>query len=261
MNLLHGRFQGLFLVGTCHRDPRGLRRANTLLDLLAPDVVLVEVSPFAVWVRSEHRRFFLELFRKNLKAAAAAHGMRVPIALRVPAVRHILIQCALPFELRAARRRHALRGTPYFCVDRSDASRLFVSDWPHWLSSNNLKSLLASSAPVPPSVAEEYGRARAALAGLTSPAYRFRGPDGAVWERRERWLEHAVRATIRVLAPERLVYLGGWTHVVPNDGLSLFDRLRDLAPTSLLLDDVDRIEKADRMPSAQGMERSRPPQP
>uniref|UniRef100_A0A832A501 Uncharacterized protein n=1 Tax=Desulfacinum infernum TaxID=35837 RepID=A0A832A501_9BACT len=240
-----GRSEGLFLVGTCHWDPHGLGRCRTLLDLLAPDVVLVEVSPFAVWIRKEHRRFFLRLFRKNVATAAAAHGMSLRAALCMPAVRRILRQCALPFEWRAARNRHAERGTPYFCVDRSDASRLFVSDWPHWLSSDNLKALLRSNAPVPPSVAEEYGRARAALSGITPAASRFLAADGSLWERRERWLEQTVRATLRVLAPTRLVYLGGWSHVVPNAGVSLFDRLRDCAPVSLLLDEVDGLEKAD----------------
>lgn len=261
MNLERFRSQGLFLVGTCHRDPHGFRRSRILLDLLAPDVLLVEVSPFGVWIRKEHHRFFLHLFRKNLKTAAAAHGMSLPAALGMPAVRHILMQCALPFELRAARHRHALCGTPYFCVDRSDASRLFVRDWPHCLSSHNLKSLLGIGAPEPLSVAQEYGRARSALKGLRPATSRFPGTDGAMWECRERWLEHAVRTTLRVLSPKRLVYLGGWSHVVPDDGLSLFDRLRDYSPVSLLLDDVDRMEKMGRVPAALGMDGTPPSRP
>jgi hypothetical protein len=257
MKRAHHRSHGLFLVGTCHGDPRGFQRCRTLLNLLAPDAVLVEVSPFAVWIRKEHRRFFLHLFRKNLATAAAAHGMSFPAAFHMPAVRRMLRQCALPFELRAARHRHTVWGTPYFCVDQSDASRLFVSDWPHWLSSENLKALLQSNAPVPPSVAEEYGRARSALAGVVPAGYRFLETHGSLWECRERWLEQTVRATLRVLAPKRLVYLGGWSHVVPNQGLSLFDRLRDCAPVSVLLDEIDGLEKTGGVPPAHPIKRTR----
>lgn len=245
------RPESLFLVGTCHRDPRGRRRCRILLDHLDPDVVLVEVSPYGVWIRREHRRFFLRLLRRNLAAAAAACGMSFSAALRTPSVRHILLQCALPFELRAAQHRYVSSGTPYFCVDRSDASRLFLSDWPHLLSSRNLYGLLGSDGPATPSVADEYGRARAAFNGAGPQAYPFSSTGVSVWEQRERWLEKSVRTTLRVLQPPRLVYLGGWTHVVPNRGRSLSDRLRDLAPVSLLLDEADRFEAV----------RNPPPQP
>lgn len=238
---------GLFLVGTCHRDPRGLRRCRALLDFLRPDVVLVEVSPFAVWIRQEHRRFFRRLLHENLAAAAAAHGMSLSAALRTAPVQQILVQCALPFELRAARLWYAASKTPYFCVDRSEASRLFVSDWPHLLSSKNLTGLLRSDAPKPPAAAEEYRRARAALSGLRPVEFLF--ADDSLWASRERWLEKGIRTTLRAFGSARLVYLGGWTHVVPNDGLSLFDRVRDLAPVSLLLEEADRFESPAETPA------------
>ncbi len=90
----------LFLVGTCHRDPRGLRRCRILLDHLDPDVVLVEVSPYGVWMRREHRRFFLRLLRRNLAAAAAARGMSLSAALRTPPVG--TSSCNAPFPSNCA---------------------------------------------------------------------------------------------------------------------------------------------------------------
>ncbi len=236
----------LFLVGTCHRDPQGLRRCRILLEALDPSVVLVEVSPFAVRMRRDHRRFFLRFFRKNLATAAKAHGISFTAALRSAPAQWVLMQCAFPFELRAARHRHALYGTPYFCVDLSEASRLFLSDWPNLLSSENLRGLLGGNNPAPGTVTEEYRRARAALGGLRPAGHAFFRAGDSVWASRERWLEKTLRATLCALKPPRLVYLGGWSHVVPNDGLSLFDRVRDLAPVSLLLDEADRFEKPSR---------------
>lgn len=233
----------LFLVGTCHRDPQGLHRCRILLEALDPAVVLVEVSPFAVRMRRDHRRFFLRWFQKNLATAAKAHGISFTAALRSTPAQWVLMQCAFPFELRAARQRHALYGTPYFCVDLSEASRLFMSDWPNLLSSENLKGLLGGNNPAPSAGTEEYRRARTALDGLRPASHVFFRAGSSVWAVRERWLEKTVRATLWALKPPSLVYLGGWSHVVPNNGLSLFDRVRDLAPVSLLLDEADRLER------------------
>lgn len=233
--------QTVFLVGTCHRDLQGFNRSRRLLEVLRPDVVLVEVSPFAVRIRQKHGRFFLKLFRNHLKRAAALTSMSPAAALRTLPVLYILRQLTLPFEFRAVRRWSADAGRPYFCADFSEASRVFVLDWPEMVSLKNLENLLRRGLDTAVPASEEYRRARAAL---TDPPLRRNrsmwGKDDAVWENRERWLEKAVRRTLHVLHPHRLVYLGGWAHVVPNGGRSLRDRLRDLKPRSVLLEDADR---------------------
>lgn len=239
-------FPRLFLVGTSHRDPRGLVRCRRLLQALDPHVILVEVSPFAVRLRREHGRFFLKLFLKNLERAAVMTRTPVAVALRSPFLKPILRQCTLPFEYRAAQRRFQIKGTPVFCVDAGETSRLLMADWPELLSSANLARLLKGGLPPPLSAAEEYAQAHRALA-QTQPGTRppLEYGDFSLWRRREQWLEKTVRATLAELQPGRFVYLGGWRHVVPDAGQSLYDRLRDLAPCPLLLDQADEAAPGD----------------
>ncbi|MEJ5349080.1 MAG: hypothetical protein WHS46_10395 [Desulfosoma sp.] len=232
----------VFLVGTCHRDPQGFGRCRALLKKLNPDVILVEVSPFAVRLRRDHGRFFLKLFLKNLKKASAATHMPFASALRSPLIKPIPRQCALPFEFRAARQRFRETGSSFFCVDAVDASRLFMADWPELLSSANLERLLKGGLPLPPSASEQYARARWILAhgNRALRNRRWNGDSfGWGWHQREQWMEKTVRATLERLRPHRLVYLGGWHHVVPGDALNLYHRLHDLAPQTVLLDEAD----------------------
>lgn len=246
MNRDRIRFPRLFLVGTSHRDPQGLVRCHRLLQALDPHVILVEVSPFAVRLRREHGRFFLKFFLKNLARAAAMSRTPVAVALRSPFLKPILRQCTLPFEYRAALRRFQTNGTPVFCVDAGEPSRLFTADWPELLSSTNLARLLKGGPPPPVSAAEEYAQAHRALAQAkpgTRPPFGY--GNFSLWQRREQWLEKTVRATLAELQPGRLVYLGGWRHVVPDAGQSLYDRLRDLAPCPFLLDQADEAAPGD----------------
>lgn len=241
-----GRLPSLFLVGTSHRDPNGLRRCRRFLKTLDPHVILVEVSPFAVRLRREYGRFFLKLMLKNLKRVTAMTRIPVALALRSPFLQPILRQCTLPFEYRAAFQRFRERGTPVFCVDMGEASRRFVADWPEMLSSTNLARLLTSGLAPPLSAAHEYAQARRALTQATPGAQRrLWNEDFSLWQQREAWLEKTVRATVERLQPGRLVYLGGWRHVVPDAGRSLYDRLCDLNPCPLLLDQADEAPPGD----------------
>lgn len=255
MNRDHAVSSRLFLVGTSHRDPQGLQRCCRLLQALDPHVVLVEVSPFAVRLRRKHGRFLLKLLLKSLKRAAVMIRIPVAVALRSPLIKPILRQCALPFEYRAAQRRFQLKGTPVFCVDAEETSRLFMADWPELLSSANLARLLKGGLPLPVSAAEEYAQAHRALArAKPSTQHPLGYGDFSLWQRREQWLEKTVRATLAQLRPGRLVYLGGWRHVVPNAGQSLYDRLRDLAPWPFLLDQADETAPDDFDPQPRGHE-------
>ncbi|WP_148045782.1 hypothetical protein [Desulfosoma caldarium] len=209
----------------------------------------MEVSPFAVRFRLKHGRFLLKLLLQNLHKATAMTRIPVALALRSPFIQPILRQCTLPFEYRAAFQRFREIGTPLFCVDTGEASRLFVADWPEMLSSENLARLLTSSLPSPLSAADEYALARRALTQAKPGAQRRHwNEDFTLRQQREAWLEKTVRATLERLQPSPLVYLGGWRHVVPDAGQSLYDRLCDLNPCPLLLDQADEGPRNDFNP-------------
>jgi pheromone shutdown protein TraB len=71
----------LFLLGTMHSDPDGLGRAARFFRAANPDLILVELSPFARVFRRKHQPSFEKLLRLNLAVAAARRGCLLNIEL------------------------------------------------------------------------------------------------------------------------------------------------------------------------------------
>jgi hypothetical protein len=223
----------LILVGTVHGDPRGLERAVRLLDWLRPDLITVEISRFSLRYRARQGKHWQRLLARGLEelpAGAAAHQ----------AIRRLMAQVALPFEVRAARdwgRRH---GVPWRPLDLGETARRHLPRYAReLLAPENLKALVAteSDGSLNEFVAREFRRARAAY--QRSPR---RLPLAAEAEagRRERFLARRLRRLAG--AGGRLVHLGGWQHLVPwQDESGLWQQLADLKPQRLLLDEADAL--------------------
>ncbi|SHF32496.1 hypothetical protein SAMN02745206_01755 [Desulfacinum infernum DSM 9756] len=228
----------VILLGACHGDPRGYRRTAEILQALNPDVVAVEVSPFALWFRRHHRRFLMDRLRRSIAVASRRLGIPPAQAYGHPRVRRLFIQIAPPYEWRAARAHRAAFGTPCYPVDSSTFSRALISHWPELLSPDNVTVLLSLPSDETPSADAEYRRAAWTLSmGRSLPFSPPASHAAPLFEEREPHLETQVRAILRALKPARLVYLGGWEHLLPGaSSPSLAQRLRDLQPTRLLLD-------------------------
>ena len=229
----------IILLGACHGDPRGYRRTVEILGALKPDLVAVEVSPFALRFRMRHRRFLMARLRSSIAVASRRLGIPAAQAYAHPQVRRLFLQIALPYEWRAARTHCALFALPCHPVDSSRFSRALICHWPELLSPANVGALLSLPSDETPWAEAQYRRAAWALQnGGLFPSPKTRPPaDDDLLEERERHLETQVRAILRVWEPARLVYLGGWEHLLPAASPpTLAQRLRDLQPARLLLD-------------------------
>jgi hypothetical protein len=222
----------LTLVGTVHGDPRGQARAGKLLRHLQPDLVTVEISPFSLRYRRRHGG------RWQRQLAAALAQLPEGAALHL-AIRRLMAQIALPFEVRAARDYGASSKTLWRPLDLGFVSRRHLPRYePELLSPANVQALLATAdGDLEDFVAGQFRRARQALAQAPR-----RPISGAVGEtlRREQYLARRLRRLAQ--RHQRVVHLGGWEHLVDwRDSPGLWRDLADLRPRRLLLDDADGL--------------------
>jgi len=225
-------FPSLLLLGTVHGDPQGYERAMKLLQRWQPDLVTVEVSRFSLRYRRRQEPRWQRLLRQGLEelpVGAAGHL----------AIRRLMAQVALPFEVRVARDYFHRYGAPWRPLDLGGLARRHLPRYAReLLSPVNLKALLnTEDEPLEDYVAREYRRARLACA---HPLWR---PLAANSESR-RFLvreQHLARRLRHCLARSgRVAHLGGWEHLASwRDGAGLWQELADLEPLRFLLDEAD----------------------
>ncbi len=218
----------LILLGTVHGDPRGYERAEKLLQQLKPDLVTVEVSRFSLRYRQRQGGRWQHLLQQALEELPAAAGHL--------AIRRLMAQVSLPFEVRVAREYSRLAGAPWRPLDLGEPSRRHLPRYAReLLSPENLKALLATEdAPLEDYVAGEYRRARLAC---RRPLWRLSGENPET-RRRERLLARRLRHHLARYG--RVAHLGGWEHLVPwRDGTGMWQDLADLKPLRLFLDEAD----------------------
>ena len=223
----------LILIGTVHGDPAGYERALRLLAHLQPDLITVEISRFSLrYRRCQESRWqrLLERGLQELRAGASEHL----------AIRRLMTQVALPFEVRAARDWGGTHGIPWRPLDLGSPARRHLPRYAReLLSPENLQALLTTAAEqsLEDFVAAQFHRARRAY--QRPPRRLFPANDGET-RRRERFLARRLRR----LAGRggRLVHLGGWEHLVDwQDGAGLWPEVQGLKPWRLLLDEADAI--------------------
>jgi hypothetical protein len=224
-----GAYARLILVGTDHGDDQGLRRTNRFLHSVQPDLVFVELSPYAKAFRLTHQVSLQRTLNRNLRAAATKFGMPLNHAHTHPEIKAIRRQLALPFEYRAARRYFRSTGNRLLLVDYSPFSRRLIQSWPELLSPENLASLLSLPRNSRPSVSNAYHQAarhiRAEGQSGAVLVERAHAQVGLLWEKRERHMADTIRSALQRQRPARAVYLGGWQHLAPGGS---FPSIREL---------------------------------
>lgn len=219
----------LILIGTVHGDPRGYERALKLLGRFKPDLVTVEVSRFSLRYRQRREGRWQRLLQQAL-------GTLPPAAAGHLAIRRLMAQVALPFEVRAARDYSRQHGVPWWPLDLGGPSRRHLPRYAgELLSPENIGALLTTEdEPLEDYVAGEYRRARLAC---RRPLWRPLGISPEV-RRREGLLARRLRRHLTRYG--RLAHLGGWEHLAPwRDETCMWQELADLQPLRLFLDEAD----------------------
>lgn len=224
----------LILLGTVHGDPRGFARCLHSLQFLRPDLIFVELSPFARSFREDNASALHGVLFDNLRAAARKCLMPLRDALTHPEINAVRRQISLPFEYRAARRFSRATGSTLLLVDQSPFSRKMIERWPELLAAENLASLLALPRDARPAISRMYdSAARIIRAGGVPPAdLAETGGDepDRLWEERERYLAGELLSLMRRHCPSKPVYLGGWRHLCTGGS---FPSLRELLQIDL----------------------------
>jgi hypothetical protein len=207
----------LTLVGTVHSDDRGFARIVRFLDSFQPDLIFVELSPYAKAFRDRNQATLQRTLNRNLRVAAGKCRLLFREALTHPEIKAIRRQLSLPLEFRAARRFSQATGSRLFLVDYSPFSRKLIALWPDLLASENLASLLSLPRNARPEVARIYDLAAQSILGAGSSAAGLVATDDdepdRCWEKRERHLADTIFSHLHDHRPSKAVYLGGWLHL------------------------------------------------
>lgn len=218
----------LLLMGTVHGDPQGLKRLQSFFGSFKPDLILVELSPFARAFRKRHQTYFQNVLCRNLEHAARKSGVPFRDALKHPRIVSIRRQVCLPFEYRAASSYARNSGAGLFTVDYSLFSRQWIDSWPELISVQNL-SVLLSLPSSRTDVAQVYRLASYHIRGTKDSSlhgiFKKTDPSSELWEVRERYMAEEVGKLLFLFRPARPVYIGGWRHLVSGGAVPA---LRDL---------------------------------
>lgn len=208
---------GLALLGTVHSDPHGFERTEAFLKRHGPDLVFVELSPFALRYRKENARALREDFFQNLHAAAKLAGMDRETALKHARIESILRQIGLPFEYGAASAYGDRAGVQVLAADHSEFSREWISTWQEMICPENLRELLLMEDTEVP-VAARYERAARRIRGAPGGPEIFPGGEIFPWQAREEHIAGEIRSALGRVRPARPLYIGGWWHLASSGG-------------------------------------------
>ncbi|HVO83746.1 MAG TPA: hypothetical protein VMU60_04905 [Syntrophobacteria bacterium] len=231
----------LVLVGTVHRDPDGFRKLAEVLARERPQAVAVEASPYGLLFRRREGRRLRRQLERRLRRWGKTRGSVWKSWGQLYAID---LQLAPPFEYRASLRYCRDTGASLSLIDLSSWSREAIqTQWPQMVSLENL-SLISTEPPgaLGVMVRRDYEMAARLLRGAAQSlvsAFLGSGVKEPAWKEREAVLAARVRARFGEMQAGRLVYVGGWQHLVGSGGCgTLYERLEPLRPRRVLLADL-----------------------
>jgi hypothetical protein len=239
----------LTLIGTVHRDPHGRQRLTSLLEQLQPDLLTLEMSPFALHYRQTRARPQRLRLERILERLADETGRPLQELLGLQVIRDIDHLLDLPYEYQAARAFADGSGNPLVLIDDSNiSSRKLKRVEAELISYRNLQTLIALPAVESPPQPESYATAQNLLQGNLAPSIRRAFLNQRRGEEEVGPRDQAMAEQLRKLRDQdysrQLVHIGGWVHLLDDpQGETLFSRLADLSPVRRLLHEPARIPR------------------
>jgi hypothetical protein len=235
----------LLLLGTVHGDSRGMSRLLRFLAQVQPQLILLEMSPFARDFRIAHQRTHQRRLSIQLKRASARCQMDWRRAFAHPEILAIRRQFALPFEYRAALQYIRQTDAKLVLVDQSSFSRQLIASWPELIAVHNLTTLLSLPHRCETSrIRQAYQFAHLCLDDKTCaeslPFQLVARQSEPAWIEREQFIAKQARMAMTSLKDGSVLYIGGWQHLSALDNPpSLRTLLKVPAAQCHLLDRFD----------------------
>jgi hypothetical protein len=228
-------FLSLVMVGTVHRDPKGLGRLLRVLEIEAPDFITVEISPYAREFRTKRASDLRALLRENLKRIQIKNGGSSSDFLSHGEIQGIFRLLKIPFEWRASEIYAQKRQIELRAIDLSAYSEEKLMHIPELIDLENLQALLGRPNPaIDDQVDRQYKRAR--VLWNQPPATGSTIPEET--REREAYMAGEIRRLMEENKKGKILHVGGWEHLVDaRHGNSLLARLGDLNPRRILLAD------------------------
>ena len=230
----------LTLIGTVHRDPQGLQRLSALLERLQPNLLTLEMSPYALQYRQARGPTQLLRLERVLEQLATETGHSLLELRSCQAVVDIQNLLALPYEYRAARHYVDQHDCRLALIDMTEVStRKLKRVESGLITYRNLKILTALPEVDAAQRQESYSTAQALLLNTSEAAVRSaylqqrRGLEGI--GPRDQHMAEQIRRLMHDDTCRHLVHVGGWVHLLEDPlGETLFSRLAEWSPARRL---------------------------
>lgn len=225
---------GLILLGTVHSDPRGFSRTRAFLEGHGPDLILVEISPFALKFRQERSSDLRKTFLERLRTVCQKLRIEPGSAIKHVQIASILRQIGIPFEYRASAAYAKSDGTDLIAVDYSEFSREWIDTWPDMISAENIERLLELDSAAPP-VSSLYAQAARRIGRGSFFLETLPGCNTLRWQEREEYMAAEITSALERFNSERPVYIGGWWHLSCGGSVKTLRELLGIGAASCLL--------------------------
>jgi hypothetical protein len=236
----------LILIATVHLDPQGYTRLTRLLSRIAPTLITLEVSPYAIHWREANAARLRQALRQHLGQLLAARGQPTDVETFIAQSEPFLAidrTLELPFEYTASRDYATAHGVACQPIDISEISeqKLALVE-AELLAAENLATLL-DLAPTQTgrTLMANYFLARQYRANPHYFDLHYGNEERAEMARRSEAMAGQINAALASLSPARLVHVCGWEHVIRHERIeTIIGRLSDYQPQVILLDEADR---------------------
>ncbi len=225
---------GLILLGTVHSDPRGFSRTRAFLESHGPDLILVEISPFALQFRKERSSELRKTFLERLATVCQKLRIEPDSAMKHVQIASILRQIGIPFEYRASAAYAKSAAAGLIAVDYAEFSREWISTWPEMISAENIERLLELESAAP-QVSSLYAQAARRIGSGSLFLETLPGGNTLRWQEREEYMAAEIISALEHFNPERPVYIGGWWHLSCGGGVKTLRELLGIGAASCLL--------------------------
>jgi len=207
------------MIGTIHLDIYAGTVLFDLLGQLRPECIAVEISSFSVRYRQKLQGLWLRRLRSILKEIPPSKRKH----LRVRLLKRQLI---MPFEWQVARKYGNFRSIPVIPVDSGEISKRELPSWKDELlnTDNILLAVSEQDISLDEYFSRHYDEAASHLLERKRPINQFiELVFDEQWCKREKTLAERIFGLCSTY--KRVVYIGGWMHLLLPENLPSLARL------------------------------------